>query len=493
MGATYNSLERQQLDAPKCHPNTRVAVMQRLMSWIKGEIDVDALILWIYGAAGAGKSAIAHTLAEMCEECGCLLATFFFWKTAAERNNVGRFTATIAYQIARGIPASRRFIEIAIDADPMIFQQSVDVQLAKLIIEPMRHLHSTGFNFKESPFVIIIDGLDECRGNDIQSGLVKSLAAAFHHSPLRIRILIASRPEVYLRSSFDSSSLQSRLSRLALSDEHSTGEDIRRFLEDSFDKIKHEHPLASYIPSSWPSADVLHELTEKSSGQFIYASTTVKYTGGDPYELPTRRLDVIRRLQPPRGEEDLPYAELNSLYHHVLSNVRDIERVKDILGVLIITGPVVRQRRAFDTTQSIDDFFLWHPGETKACLSPLESIIRCDGEGRISFFHASLSDFLLDPSRSCRFYLCRESILGNCAALGLRHLRWRELEFYCGLILPSRKFIHRVLIRRTFYARLLSLRRHYALLHFRCLVLHPSTPRGTVSTITSRSLGSRCN
>jgi len=60
MGATYNSLERQQLDAPRCHPNTRVAVIKRLLSWIKGEIDFDALMLWLYGAAGAGKSAIAH-------------------------------------------------------------------------------------------------------------------------------------------------------------------------------------------------------------------------------------------------------------------------------------------------------------------------------------------------------------------------------------------------------------------------------------------------
>ena len=182
----------------------------------------------------------------------------------------------------------------------MIFKQSVDFQLAKLIFEPIQYLHSTGFDFKDSPFVIIIDGLDECQGKDIQSGLVKSLAAAFHHAPSRICILIASRPEVYLQSTFNLPSLRPHLSRLALSDEYSTGEDIRRFLEDSFDRIRHEHPLASYIPSSWPSDEVLDELSQKSSGQFIFASTTVKYVGGDPYELPTRRLDVIRRLQPPR-------------------------------------------------------------------------------------------------------------------------------------------------------------------------------------------------
>jgi len=440
MGATYNSLERQQLDAPKCHPNTRVAVMKRLMSWIKGEIDSNALILWLYGAAGAGKSAIAHTLAEMCQSDGLLLATFFFWKTAAERNNIDRFIATIAYQIALAIPALRQLIETAVNIDPMIFKQSVDVQLAKLIMEPIRLLHSTGFDFKDSPYVIIIDGLDECQGKDIQSGLVKSLAAAFRDSPIHIRILIASRPEVYLQSTFNLPSLQPHLSRLALSGEYSAEEDIRKFLEDSFEMIRREHPLAPYIPSSWPSADALRELTKKSSGQFIFASTAVKYTGGDPYELPTRRLDVIRQLQPPRGEEDLPYAELNSLYHHVLSGVRDIEKVKHVLGALVVV-PVDLVRVGFYTTQSIEDFFFWQPGETRACLSPLESIIGCDGEGRISIFHASLSDFLLDPSRSYQFHLCQESIMGDCAAMGLRRFRQQGLRGNGLLFLPSQNLI----------------------------------------------------
>jgi len=436
MGATYNSLERQQLDAPKCHPNTRVAVIKRLMSWIKSEIGFDAFILWLYGAAGAGKSAIAHTLAEICQMEGLLLATFFFWKTAAERSNIDRFIATIAYQIACAIPALRRAIETAVEADPMILKQSVDVQLAKLIIEPMQHLHSTGFNFKDSPFVVIIDGLDECQGKDIQSGLVKSLAAAFRLSPFRLRILIASRPEVYLQATFNLTSFQPHLLRLALSDEYAAEEDIQRFLQDSFDKIRREHPLAPYIPSSWPSVDVLRELTRKSSGQFIFASTTVKYTGGDPYELPTRRLDIIRRLQTPRGKEDLPYTELNSLYNHVLSNVRDVERVKHVLGVLTIVNPLLGSTLSVYTTQTMDNLFFWHPGETKACLSPLESIIGYDEMDTISIFHASVSDFLLDPTRSNQFYLCRESILGDCAALGLHHLRQQELVFTRALFLP---------------------------------------------------------
>jgi len=271
MGAVYNSLERQKLDAPKCHPNTRVAVIQRLIDWIIGDIAFAALILWLYGAAGAGKSAIAQTLAERCATQGSLLATFFFWKSAAERNNIDRFAATIAYQAVRVIPELRLLIEDAIESDPMVFHHSVDTQLNKLLLEPLQRLQSEGFDFRNCPFVIIIDGLDECQDDPIQSSLIKSLATAFLRSPLRIRILIASRPEIHLQTTFNSPSIEPHLSRLALSGEYSPDEDIRQFLEDSFETMRQEHPLASRIPPSWPGPEILREITQKSSGQFIFA------------------------------------------------------------------------------------------------------------------------------------------------------------------------------------------------------------------------------
>ena len=429
MGAVYNSLERQKLDAPKCHPNTRVAVIQRIIDWLIGDIAFAALILWLYGAAGAGKSAIAHSLAEICARDGWLLATFFFWKSAGERNNIDRFVATIAYQTARAIPALRPLIEDAVESDPEIFHHSVDVQLDKLIIEPIQRLHSTGHIFRNYPSVIILDGLDECQGDSIQSGLIKSLATAFLRSPLRIRILIASRPEIHLQTTFNSSSIEPHLSRLALSGEYSPDEDIRRFLEDSFETMRQEHPLASRITPSWPGPDIVHEITQKSSGQFIFASTTVKYVCGDPCELPTRRLDVIRQLQRARGEEDLPYAELNSLYSYVLSKVHGIERVMQVLGLLVINNQdKFNAEEVISSSDSMDEFLFWTPGETEACLSQLASVIGLDKDGEIHLLHASLQDFLCDPSRSHQFHLCRESVLTNIALLGLRHMNLGHID-----------------------------------------------------------------
>jgi len=454
------------MDAPKCHPNTRKAVIKKIVDWIRGIIDSEALIMWLYGAAGAGKSAIAHTLAEICETCGWLVASFFFWKTAGERNNANRFVATIAHQVALTIPASREPIVAAVDYNPFIFEQSIDVQLTKLIIDPLEQLFSAGIIFDISPLVIIIDGLDECQGGDVQSGIVKSLVAVFRHSSLRIRILIASRPEVHLQSTFNPTSIRPHLSRLALSTEYSPEEDIYRFLEDSFNRIRCEHALASYIPSPWPSAEVIRELTEKSSGQFIFASTTVKYIGGDPHQLPHRRLDVIRRLQPPKGEKDMPYAELNSLYHHVLSNADNIEAVKLVLGTLIVANPKLDEYGiGIHSTHEMDNWLFWEPGESEACLSQLTSVIECDADGIISILHASLSDFLLDPSRSHQFYLCPESVLSDSTSLGLRHLRKKGHNENSMCILTSRKFILPVTICDMFYPRFCGLHRDHHLLH----------------------------
>ena len=57
-------------DPPKCHLGTRKIILKHIMQWIFGSDDEDALILWLYGPAGAGKSAILQSIAEKCAELG---------------------------------------------------------------------------------------------------------------------------------------------------------------------------------------------------------------------------------------------------------------------------------------------------------------------------------------------------------------------------------------------------------------------------------------
>ena len=139
----------------------------------------------------------------------------------------------------------------------MTFHQSVHAQPAKLIIEPLHHLRSTGFDFKDSPFLsssTAYMNIKVIRAREVTGGRTPSPAPYLnsHHQPS------GDLPPIYIQFLPSSSSSH-------------TARSLRRILrrrgylltlEDLFDKIRRKHHLASYIPSSWYSADVLRELTQ---------------------------------------------------------------------------------------------------------------------------------------------------------------------------------------------------------------------------------------
>jgi len=68
-----------QLDVPRCHENTRVAVLEKFGDWVNLVVEIAAFIMWVYGAASTGKSAIAYTMTERLHgRRQLLVATFFF-------------------------------------------------------------------------------------------------------------------------------------------------------------------------------------------------------------------------------------------------------------------------------------------------------------------------------------------------------------------------------------------------------------------------------
>ena len=125
-GAFHDSRER--FDPPKCHPHTRQAVLAKIIDWVEKKIDTDSFILWLWGAAGAGKSAIAQTIAELCHERKLLLASFFFSRNSPLRATSEHLFASVAYQMVIGIPAVRELVLSAIENYPLIFERSMESQ-----------------------------------------------------------------------------------------------------------------------------------------------------------------------------------------------------------------------------------------------------------------------------------------------------------------------------------------------------------------------------
>ena len=424
-GAFHNSDER--YDAPKCHPHTRKAVLKKITDWVKDANKV-ALFLWLYGPAGAGKSAIAQTIAELLEKAGLLAAAFFFSRNAAGRNDKAPLVATLIYQLVTSIPEVRVHVLEALE-NPALFSCSIKAQVHALIVKPLNAVandETLAPILLSRPRLIILDGLDECRTTSAHTQILNALSTAVKDLHIPLCFLIASRPEYDIRQAFnDQNGLGSLSFSVALDDSYEPDDDIRIFLQSTFDEIKRQHPSRAYLPASWPSLEDIQWLVKKSSGQFIFASTVAKYVNSHRHWPPDRLKIIFGQSNP--GQET-PFADLDGLYHLILSFVADIEKVMDVLAFLIL--------QPFDgtcpnTTTICEKFLFYRPGEIHTILSDIHSIVFVPapeflfGAPSLKFFHASLPDFLLDRSRSKDLFLDQGAAYARLTGLAVKHINNR--------------------------------------------------------------------
>jgi len=400
------------------------------MDWVRKKIDTDSFIMWLYGAAGAGKTAIAQTIAELCEEHKLLLASFFFFRADSLRSTSKQLVTTIAYQIAVVIPGVGALMEAAIDKDPHLLSRSLITQFMALIIDPLERFFDTSLGeYTDLPKLIIIDGLDECMdGTQVQ--IVDMIFAIGKRSKFPFTFFVASRPELEISAAMGDGRIREGLTRLPLDADITSRDDIRRFLHDKFDEIHLTHPLRSDLPSSWPSSSDIDTLVNKSSGQFIYASTVVKFISS-PRHGPDHRLEIVLDLRP-KGK-DLPFAELDSLYRYVLSSVEETPKTIQIVA----TALILRYRAyIFDLTDILD----LSPRDIKLHLIDLGSLVEY-GSDFLGILHASLGDFFFDESRSQELYIDPRSIHTKIAQAFLReYLKpHRAKRFICCQVLRHTK------------------------------------------------------
>ncbi|KAJ7926306.1 hypothetical protein B0H13DRAFT_1705417 [Mycena leptocephala] len=323
--ALHNSVER--YPQPKCHLETRTKMLDNLRNWICGISDHDEWIpfydwssrnkaasnvLWLYGPAGAGKSAVAQTLCQTLETESCVAASFFFKRGHASRGNANRLFTTIAYQFAILLPEFKAFISQSVENDPALVNKSLSIQLQNLIVEPYQQI------IPSPRAVIIIDGLDECDGQNVQQEILRSICCAIHDMKLPIRFLITSRPESHISEMFHTPPLDKVHRPLNI---QQSFQDVRRYLWHEFTRIHREHCEAmACVPKPWPAVEDIEHLVRNSSGYFIYASTVIKFIDDKNFR-PSDRLDIIMGLAEPDFES--PLAAVDRLYTQILSDVPD--------------------------------------------------------------------------------------------------------------------------------------------------------------------------
>ncbi|KAF9526767.1 hypothetical protein CPB83DRAFT_769774, partial [Crepidotus variabilis] len=159
-------------DPPQCAPETRNEIHRQIKAWANSLLG-KARIFWLFGSAGAGKSAICQAIAEMFKREGLLLGNFFFSRSAAStgRSNGDRLLPTLIHQLQEAIPETRPYIKKAIQKDPLIFQKTRASQMMELYIKPLKKLYVRNF-FRRHTLgkricLVVIDGLDKCQDSDV--------------------------------------------------------------------------------------------------------------------------------------------------------------------------------------------------------------------------------------------------------------------------------------------------------------------------------------
>ncbi|KAF8905852.1 hypothetical protein CPB84DRAFT_1771347 [Gymnopilus junonius] len=221
-----------------------------------------------------------------------------------------------------------RLVKWALSRDSHIIYKSLMEQAFRLIIEPLSMVVEEGdLEAYRCPRVIIVDGLDECVDSSQQLTILDALHHIIKSVPIPFAVIVASRPEPDIRGAFSYGDLEKVSSPVTLDDFFNPDADIKKYLVDMFQFVRHNHHLKSTLPSTmWPSSEVIDKLVRKASGQFIYASTVEKFVSS-PRHKPAERLDIILGIQAAKKQQTVQRVGLppSSCTLHSSTNDDDIQ------------------------------------------------------------------------------------------------------------------------------------------------------------------------
>ncbi|KAF9449811.1 hypothetical protein P691DRAFT_798820 [Macrolepiota fuliginosa MF-IS2] len=331
-GAEFDSSERD--PPPRCHPGTRLSIVQRIRDWLQNA-GRQKNLLWLHGPAGVGKSAIIQSLAESESKYNGVIATLFFSAISA-RNDPNRVLTTLAYQLAVKDPSYRAYVVELMSQDPRSLDKATSEQFRKLFIEPFTQ---QGIGGGSAPWLILLDGLDECRPPDTgsqaeskseraQCEIIKLISMfVLEYPSVPLLWIISSRPESHLKAFFSRPDVRaSHWEEEVPIDSDEACQDVERYLRSELENIRQQYP--DHIPSGspWPCEEHISIIARSALGHFVFVTTVTKFIEdpdiGDPIAQLEQILDIINH--PDVYIENNPLAALNALYTSILQRINPV-------------------------------------------------------------------------------------------------------------------------------------------------------------------------
>jgi hypothetical protein len=367
--------------------------------------------IWLEGPAGTGKTAVAQTFAEWCFEQGCLGAAFFFSRPNG-RNKFETVIPTIAYQLAKQLPAYERHLIRIIAHDPTILETTPRMQFKKLIVEPFTLSHYRNRPFTDKKLLVLLDGVDECHGVDGQRELVEMVGELFRLAiELPLLWLLVSRPEPHLQYIFAQADFPIHCRHHRLLIDAKTREDVETFLRHRFNEIQRN--FWGSADESWPSPDQFTKLARYADGNFLLATAMSNYIGHPDFSPNERLVDFLAFMDgAKRVATSNPLETLDLVYTRVLLDVpiTVMPTTRRILHYVLYTyrpgrPPLTTQKVANILCLEIPDFYT----AVRLLYSVLDIPSHVDAVNTpMQMYHASFKDFLASPARSGRFFISEQ-------------------------------------------------------------------------------------
>ncbi|KAF5357859.1 hypothetical protein D9756_001838 [Leucocoprinus leucothites] len=425
-GAEVDSSERD--PPPRCHPGTRMSILQEARRFFQDPKSPEN-IFWLCGSAGVGKSAIVQTLAEGLKDLDDAMNYSFgaaiFFSRPNQRDNPRLVFPTIAYQLAVRYPFYRQYIAAELSDDPMLLDKSVSEQFKRLITQPFA---DQGLCYESKSLVIMLDGLDECNGEQEQANIISLITQFILRNPnVRLLWLISSRPEPHICDVFSRINVLSLYHRENVPiNSNESCKDVERYLRKAFMEIYQRYSDCFSENTRWPTESQFLTLCAAATGLFAFAAAVVRFIGDAEYGNPILQMNgVLSAIEKRSSEQDSlrinPFASLDAVYIRILSSIPEV--------LLPTTVRILQQLICMPHSRFVDlaNFLGLAQHEVYSALRGLHSLLSIPPpylahDEKITTYHASFTDFLRDSVRSGQFCIKISAMVEDHVSCSLRIL-----------------------------------------------------------------------
>jgi hypothetical protein len=376
-----------------CLPGTRREIIQEIVDWVNDDAEDIPRVLLLSGMAGLGKSAIAHSLAQLFDGFGRLGSSYCFDRANQADRRPDNLFSTIACDLADLDPERKSALCQVIHGKRALRNtRAPREQFEKFILQPSTCLTSIG------PILIVIDALDECGDEESRQAILTILTNKAADLPSNFRILVTSRAEQDILDALHETPYMIS-KRLDSVDATSTTHDISRFVHTRLGHI-------SALERKWPSGDWCRLLAERSEGVFQWASTACRFIRGDGARGldPVEQMDVLLSST----SRSTHVNRLDQLYSEILNrnfntqNATFMKRFESVMSMVLAAreplslSSLKKLRFEEDTSDAVE-----------LVIRPLGSLLTgiTDESTPVRPLHSSFRDFLTDASRGGIFYI----------------------------------------------------------------------------------------